>query len=135
MRTNDRRMTVFRAVSIVAVIIVAGIVASALYVFYDVSMHAGDKGAPAGPITATLLARGEYLTRAADCAACHTAASTPENSLYPPNGKPFKLPFGTIYSTNITPDREPAYAVGATTTSCARYIAALRRAGAISIRP
>jgi hypothetical protein len=62
----------------------------------------GDKGASAGPITATLLARGEYLTRAADCAACHSV----------PNGKPFagglpfKLPFGTIYSTNITPDRE-----------------------------
>jgi hypothetical protein len=59
------------------------------------SMHAGDKGAPAGPITATLLARGEYLTRAADCSACHSA----------PNGKPFaggvafKLPFGTIYSS------------------------------------
>ena len=47
-------MTIVRAFSIVAVIIVAGIVASALYVFYDVSMHAGDKGAPAGPITATL---------------------------------------------------------------------------------
>jgi mono/diheme cytochrome c family protein len=91
-----------RAVFVVAVIIVAGIVASASYVFYDVSKHAGDKGAPAGPITATLLARGEYLTRAADCAACHNA----------PNGKPFagglpfKLPFGTIYSTNITADRE-----------------------------
>jgi mono/diheme cytochrome c family protein len=105
-------MTIFRAFSIVAVIIVAGIVASALYVFYDGSMHAEDKGAPTGPITPALLARGEYLTRAADCAACHTAASTPENSLYPPNGKqfaggvPFKLPFGTIYSTNITPDRE-----------------------------
>src|ERR1700722_2026855 len=95
-------MIIVRAFSIVAVIIVAGIVASASYVFYDVSMHAGDKGAPAGPITATLLARGEYLTRAADCAACHNA----------PNGKPFagglpfKLPFGTIYSSNITPDRE-----------------------------
>src|ERR1700728_365292 len=95
-------MTIVRAFSIVAVIIVAGVVASASYVFYDVSMHAGDKGAPAGPITATLLARGEYLTRAADCAACHNA----------PNGKPFagglpfKLPFGTIYSTNITSDRE-----------------------------
>src|ERR1700730_16949554 len=105
-------MTIVRAFSIVAVIIVAGIVASALYVFYNGSMHAEDKGAPTGPITPALLARGEYLTRAADCAACHTAASTPENSLYPPNGKqfaggvPFKLPFGTIYSTNITPDRE-----------------------------
>ena len=58
-RRTPKRMTVFRAVSIVAVMIVAGIVASALYVFYDVSMHAGDKGAPAGPITATLLARGD----------------------------------------------------------------------------
>ena len=95
-------MTIVRAFSVVGVIIVAGIVASALYVFYDVSMHAGDKGAPAGPVTANLLARGEYLTRAADCAACHNA----------PMGKPFagglafKLPFGTIYSTNITADRE-----------------------------
>src|SRR6202030_2290956 len=122
-------MTIVRAFSIVAVIIVAGIVASALYVFYDVSMHAGDKGAPAGPITATLLARGEYLTRAADCAACHTAASTPENSLYPPNGKqfaggvPFKLPFGTIYSTNITPDRE----TGIGSWSDDDYVRALHR--------
>ena len=46
--------------------------------------------------------RGEYLTRAADCTACHTA----------PAGKPyaggyaFTLPFGAIYSPNITPDRE-----------------------------
>ena len=95
-------MTIVRAFSIVAVIIVAGIVASALYVFYDVSMHAEDKGAASGPVTPALLARGEYLTRAADCAACHSA----------PNGKPFagglpfELPFGTIYSTNITADRE-----------------------------
>ncbi|HUB44969.1 MAG TPA: cytochrome c [Acetobacteraceae bacterium] len=95
-------MTIFRAVSIVAVVIVAGIVGSAFYVFYDSSMHAEDKSAPSGPVTAALIARGEYLTRAADCAACHTL----------PNGKPFagglpfKLPFGTIYSTNITADRE-----------------------------
>jgi len=95
-------MTVFKAVSIVAAIVVAGIVASALYIFYDVSMHAEDTGTSAGPITATLLARGEYLTRAADCAACH---STP-NGKHFAGGLPFKLPFGMIYSTNITPDRE-----------------------------
>jgi mono/diheme cytochrome c family protein len=60
-------------------------------------------GAPASLADADLVARGEYLTRAADCAACHTA----------PGGKPFagglafKLPMiGTIYSTNITPDQE-----------------------------
>jgi mono/diheme cytochrome c family protein len=52
--------------------------------------------------TPELIARGDYLTRAADCAACHTV----------PGGAPFggglsfKLPFGTIYSTNITADRE-----------------------------
>src|ERR1700760_5133281 len=94
-------MTSVRAVSILAVVIVAGIAASASYVFYNSSMHAEDKGPPSGPVTAALIERGEYLTRAADCAACHTV----------PNGKPFagglpfKLPFGTIYSTNITADR------------------------------
>src|ERR1700728_1037896 len=95
-------MTVFSTVSIVAAMIVGGIVASAVYVCYDVSMHADDKGAPVGPITAILLARGEYLTRAADCAACHT---TPNGKPFA-GGLPFKLPFGTIYSTNITSDRE-----------------------------
>jgi len=53
------------------------------------------------PSTADVLVRGEYLTRAADCVACHTV---------PGSGKPFaggvafQLPFGTIYSTNITAD-------------------------------
>ncbi|MEJ1978392.1 MAG: c-type cytochrome [Acetobacteraceae bacterium] len=46
--------------------------------------------------------RGEYLIHAADCQACHTA----------PGGVPFagglafNMPFGTIYSTNITPDKQ-----------------------------
>ena len=60
-------------------------------------------GVPSSLAQADLVARGEYLTRAADCTACHTA----------PGGKPFagglafKLPMiGTIYSTNITPDQE-----------------------------
>jgi mono/diheme cytochrome c family protein len=57
------------------------------------------RGAPPGR---DLVARGEYLARAADCIACHTIAG----------GKPFaggfafKLPFGTIYSSNITADPE-----------------------------
>ena len=46
--------------------------------------------------------RGRYLVKAGDCAACHTAD----------NGKPFAggravpTPFGIIYSTNITPDKD-----------------------------
>jgi mono/diheme cytochrome c family protein len=92
-------ITVFKVLCVGAVV---GIVASASYVFYDVSMHAEDKGVPAGPATAALVARGEYLTRAADCGACH---STPNGKPFS-GGLPFKLPFGTIYSTNITPDLE-----------------------------
>ena len=60
-------------------------------------------GAPANLANADLIARGEYLTRAADCAACHT---TPGGKPFA-GGLPFKLPMiGTIYSTNLTPDSE-----------------------------
>lgn len=50
---------------------------------------------------AARLKSGEYLSRAGDCAACHTA----------PGGKPFAgglkmtTPVGAIFSSNITPDK------------------------------
>src|ERR1700722_15472641 len=50
--------------------------------------------------------RGEYLVKMGDCVACHTA----------PGGQPFAgglafdTPFGTIYSPNITPDKQ--YGIG-----------------------
>ncbi|MEN5279699.1 c-type cytochrome [Serratia marcescens] len=59
------------------------------------------KAADAPPSTARI-EHGEYLARAGDCAACHTA----------PGGAPFAgglkmtTPIGAIYSTNITPDRQ-----------------------------
>jgi mono/diheme cytochrome c family protein len=40
------------------------------------------------------------LTAAADCAACHTA----KDGVPFAGGRAFVLPFGTMYSTNITPD-------------------------------
>jgi mono/diheme cytochrome c family protein len=54
------------------------------------------------PTGGALIARGKYLTVAADCAACHTT----EGGKPFAGGLAFKLPFGTIYSPNITPDRE-----------------------------
>jgi mono/diheme cytochrome c family protein len=57
-------------------------------------------GAPAS-ITDPLV-RGEYLARAADCIACHTAPNQKPFS----GGVAFKMPFGTIYSSNITADKE-----------------------------
>jgi mono/diheme cytochrome c family protein len=64
---------------------------------------AGDpSGVPAGLKDASLIVRGEYLARAADCEACHTAkGGTPFAG-----GLAFNLPFGTLYSPNITPDKE-----------------------------
>ncbi len=56
--------------------------------------------------TPELIARGRYLVKAADCAACHTAK----------DGAPFaggvKLdsPYGAFYGSNITPDKE--YGIG-----------------------
>ena len=44
--------------------------------------------------------RGHYLATAGDCAACHTADGGKPYA----GGRPVPTPFGTIYSTNITPD-------------------------------
>jgi mono/diheme cytochrome c family protein len=57
-------------------------------------------GVPAELKSASVVERGEYLTRAADCAVCHTA----EGGAPFAGGRGFVLPFGTLYSTNITPD-------------------------------
>ncbi|MDO1583426.1 c-type cytochrome [Rhizobium oryzicola] len=53
-----------------------------------------------------LLERGRYLATAADCVACHTT----KGGKFFAGGLAFKLPFGTIYSSNITPDAE--YGIG-----------------------
>ncbi|MFO1161373.1 MAG: cytochrome c [Reyranellaceae bacterium] len=47
-----------------------------------------------------LIERGRYVTRAADCVPCHTA----EGGAVLAGGRPFPMPFGTLHSTNITPD-------------------------------
>ncbi|HEV7985958.1 MAG TPA: cytochrome c [Steroidobacteraceae bacterium] len=57
-------------------------------------------GVPAELTSASLIERGEYLARAADCEVCHTA----EGGTPYAGGRAFVLPFGTLYSTNITPD-------------------------------
>jgi mono/diheme cytochrome c family protein len=63
---------------------------------------ANPTGVPAALAQASLVERGAYLARAADCMACHTTQDGKEYA----GGLGFKLPFGTLYSTNITPDKE-----------------------------
>jgi mono/diheme cytochrome c family protein len=59
-------------------------------------------GVPASLAKASLVERGAYLARAADCMVCHSTQGGREYA----GGLAFKLPFGTLYSTNITPEKE-----------------------------
>jgi mono/diheme cytochrome c family protein len=76
-------------------------------------------GVPATLAQASLVKRGEYLARTADCLVCHTARGGKSYA----GGYAFTLPFGTLYSTNITPDRETG--IGA--YSDADFLAAVHR--------
>jgi nicotinate dehydrogenase subunit B len=52
--------------------------------------------------SAATIARGQQLAALGDCAVCHTSA----NGILNAGGRPLQTPFGTIFSTNITPDVE-----------------------------
>lgn len=75
--------------------------AAAICTLAAASALAADDAAPQG-VQARLIKQGEYLSRAGDCIACHTAKG----------GKPYAgglgidSPLGVIYSTNITPDKD-----------------------------
>jgi mono/diheme cytochrome c family protein len=56
-----------------------------------------------------LVAKGQYLVRAGDCIACHT---NPGGALFA-GGRPMATPFGTLYTSNITPD--PTTGIGSWT--------------------
>jgi mono/diheme cytochrome c family protein len=101
--------------SVTAIVIVCGAVAAYVVVGpgpmgFSGRTHVGlneysgpnPTGAPDELKSAALIAQGEYLARAADCMVCHTA----KGGIPFAGGRPFVLPFGTIYSTNITPDTE-----------------------------
>lgn len=64
-----------------------------------------EPAAPVAGVPADLpasISHGQYLATAADCVACHTRdGGTPFAG-----GRPFKLPFGILYATNLTPDAE-----------------------------
>lgn len=57
---------------------------------------------PAPAADATVLAQGARIVALGDCMVCHTSG----NGAAYAGGLPLKTPFGTIYTTNITPDSE-----------------------------
>jgi mono/diheme cytochrome c family protein len=70
------------------------IAAALLLAFVPLAAHAQGDSAQ--------MPRGEYLTRAADCQACHTAPGGVPFA----GGRAFVLPFGVIYSPDITPSAD-----------------------------
>lgn len=96
-----------RVLRVLGLLVVLGLVAVGLLMW---------KGWGAGPIPAAtvdlaslddtaradLIARGEQVARAGDCAACHT---DPNGGSDLAGGQPMVTPMGTIYGTNISPSK------------------------------
>ena len=84
-----------------AVLVVMG----ALVLFLNLRGEYGgvpDAAATGGAPTAESVARGAYLARVGNCAACHTdRGGTPYAG-----GRAIETPFGTVYAGNLTPDRD-----------------------------
>jgi mono/diheme cytochrome c family protein len=109
-----RRWTKLLALGVVVVLAIAAVAGVALRPRDPTHFAAGARvelanynapdptGVPPTLAGGDAITRGQYLTRAADCVACHTA---PRGKQFA-GGRAFKLPFGTLYSPNITPDRE-----------------------------
>ena len=89
----------FRQLAILAVGLLF-VLAAALIFFNSSPLGSGPIATAASQ--AELIARGKYLATAGNCASCHTA----ERGEFMAGGLPFDTPFGTLYSTNISPDSE-----------------------------
>jgi mono/diheme cytochrome c family protein len=89
---------------VVAAVIVLLLVAAAvaLYLLHPRALAPRTGAGPVANATTQQIERGEYLARAGDCVACHTA---PEGHPFA-GGRAMPTPFGALYSPNITPDDE-----------------------------
>jgi mono/diheme cytochrome c family protein len=90
-----------RILTIVAAVVIIAAVGAAAFFFYPAGLEEVTASGTQ-PTGQALIERGRYLATAGDCVACHSIAG---GGAYA-GGLAFKLPFGTIYSSNITPDKE-----------------------------
>ncbi len=103
-----------RALVLIALLAIIGAVA---FFSWPASLEAVS-ASPSLPKGRALVERGRYLVTAGDCAVCHTDKDGQPFA----GGRAFVLPFGTIYSSNITPDT----AAGIGLWSDAEFVRALR---------
>lgn len=99
-------------------VVVIAIIAAAAFFFLPHRLDEVQASADL-PKGQELIDRGRYLATAGDCVACHTVDGGIGEFA---GGLAFKLPFGTIYSSNITPDKE----TGIGDWSDAEFVRAMR---------
>jgi mono/diheme cytochrome c family protein len=95
----------WRPALIVLAIGLAGLLL-AMGVAYVSDSRAGARNLVAPAATPEVIARGAYLARLGDCAACHSVPGKPDYA----GGLRMAIPIGAIYTTNITPDSK--YGIG-----------------------
>ncbi|MFM0487657.1 c-type cytochrome [Paraburkholderia graminis] len=89
---------------ILALLLLVCLIAAAGITWFATRTPASPFDAVAGMTTppADMIRRGEYVARLSDCVACH---STPESAPFA-GGLEMATPMGSIYATNITPDKD-----------------------------
>ena len=87
----------FFVIAIVTVLAIAGVIAFLMPGYLPVV-----PGVVAADPTTQTINKGEYLARAGDCVACHSAPGGKQFA----GGRPMPTPFGNLYAPNITPDDE-----------------------------
>lgn len=96
-----KRTVLWTAIALIALVLIA--LGSIFAGLFEKSVVAKDVDEPLPDAQMKQLAeRGTYVAVAADCYACHTDKGGAPWA----GGLPFKTPFGTIYATNISPDKE-----------------------------
>lgn len=91
--------TGFRIVAVLAVLVLLAI--AALWWLKPRALPRNPQ-APTTNATTQVIDKGEYLSRAGDCVACHSDPGGKEFA----GGRPMPTPFGALYAPNITPDEE-----------------------------
>ena len=99
--SRRRTAAVVTVLLILGLAAVAGVLFAAQGGFAPYRVPRGGASSPPSTDAATL-ARGEYLSRIGDCIACHTI----RGGVAFAGGRAFNTNYGTLYSANITPDRE-----------------------------
>ena len=91
---------VFRAAGALAALLVAATAWLWWVNFGDGVDISAPEAASTGTANTELIARGAYLASAGNCMACHTARGAVPGA----GGRAIPTPFGTLYTSNLTPD-------------------------------